>query len=97
MVVLVVNTLLGGDPLFQAAVMTMVVLPAPFVAPLFMGAAPEDERTFVVNTLSLMTLVTLRRVYRRHASSSPREPRPSPLPCDDLAGMRGRVDGCRNL
>jgi hypothetical protein len=24
-----------------------------------MGRAPEDERTFVVNTLSLMTLVTL--------------------------------------
>jgi hypothetical protein len=59
MIVLVVNTLLGGDPLFQAAVMTMVVLPAPFVAPLFMGAAPQEERTFVVNTLSLMTLVTL--------------------------------------
>jgi malate permease and related proteins len=60
LIALVVNTLLGGDHLFQAAVMTMVVLPAPFVAPLFMGAAaPEDERTFVVNTLSLMTLVTL--------------------------------------
>jgi malate permease and related proteins len=59
LVVFVVNTLLGGDRLFAAAVMTMVVLPAPFVAPLFMGAAPADERTFVVNTLSLMTLVTL--------------------------------------
>jgi malate permease and related proteins len=57
--VLVANTLLGADPLFQAAVMTMVVLPAPFVAPLFMGAAAEDQRTFVVNSLSLMTLVTL--------------------------------------
>jgi hypothetical protein len=59
LIVVVVNTLLGGDPLFQAAVMTMVVLPAPFVAPLFMGAAPQAERTFVVNSLSLMTLVTL--------------------------------------
>ena len=59
LVALVVNTLLDGDPYFQAAVMTMVVLPAPFVAPLFMGGAPEDERTFVVNALSLMTLVTL--------------------------------------
>ncbi len=59
LIALVVNTLLGGDPLFRAAVMTMFVLPAPFVAPLFMGRAPEDERTFVVNTLSLMTLVTL--------------------------------------
>ncbi len=59
LIVLVVNTLLDGDPLFRAAVMTMFVLPAPFVAPLFMGAAPEEERTFVVNSLSLMTLVTL--------------------------------------
>ncbi len=59
MIVLIVNTLFGGDPLLQAAIMTMVVLPAPFVAPLFMGAAAEDERIFVVNTLSLMTLVTL--------------------------------------
>lgn len=59
LIALVVNTLLGGDPLFRAAVMTMCVLPAPFVAPLFMGAAAEEERTFVVNSLSLMTLVTL--------------------------------------
>lgn len=59
MILLVVNTLLGGDPLFRAAVMTMVALPAPFVAPLFMGAARLEERTFVVNSLSLMTLVTL--------------------------------------
>jgi malate permease and related proteins len=59
LIVFVVNTLLGGDPLFAAAVLTMFVLPAPFVAPLFMNAAPEEERTFVVNTLSLMTLVTL--------------------------------------
>ncbi len=59
LIVLVVNTLLDGDPLFRAAVMTMFVLPAPFVAPLFMGAAPEEERTFVVNSLSLMTLFTL--------------------------------------
>ncbi len=59
LIALVVNTLLGGDPLFRVAVMTMFVLPAPFVAPLFMGNAPAEERTFVVNTLSLMTLVTL--------------------------------------
>jgi len=59
LIVSVVNTLLDGDPLFRAAVMTLFVLPAPFVAPLFMGTAPNHERTFVVNTLSLMTLVTL--------------------------------------
>lgn len=59
LIALVVNTLLGNDPLFRAAVMTMFVLPAPFVAPLYMGSAPAEERTFVVNGLSLMTLATL--------------------------------------
>lgn len=56
---LVVRPLFGGDPLLQAAVMTMFVLPPPFVIPLFMGTASQDERAFVVNTLSLATVVTL--------------------------------------
>ena len=42
-----------------AAVMTMVVLPPPFVIPLYMQRAGQDDRTYVVNTLSLSTLVTL--------------------------------------
>lgn len=59
LIALVVDRVLGGDPLFRAAVMTMFVLPPPFVAPLFMGKASEAERTFVVNSLSLATLATL--------------------------------------
>lgn len=39
--------------------MTMVVLPPPFVIPLYMQRADQDDRTYVVNTLSLSTLVTL--------------------------------------
>jgi malate permease and related proteins len=58
-VALIVDGVLRGDPLFRAAVMTMFVLPPPFVAPLFMGKASEEERTFVVNSLSLATLLTL--------------------------------------
>lgn len=56
---LVVRPLFEGDTLLQAAVMTMFVLPPPFVVPLFMGKSTDEERTFVVNTLSLATLVTL--------------------------------------
>jgi len=57
--VLVVGRVLRLDAVFQAAVMTMFILPPPFVIPLFMRTASEEERTYVVNTLSLATLVTL--------------------------------------
>jgi predicted permease len=55
----VVGRLLGLDPLFQAAVLTMVLLPPPFVIPLFMRNAGEQEVNYVVNSLTLATLVTL--------------------------------------
>jgi predicted permease len=50
---------LGLDPVFQAAVLTMLLLPPPFVIPLFMKDASERDLTFVVNTLSIATLITL--------------------------------------
>jgi malate permease and related proteins len=57
----VVSGLLQLDRYFAAAVMTMAVLPPPFVIPLFV--APDsrwaDEREYATNTLSLATLVTL--------------------------------------
>ena len=56
---LVIRPLFGADPVLQAAVMTMFVLPPPFVIPLFMTEPEGADRTFVVNTLSLATLVTL--------------------------------------
>jgi malate permease and related proteins len=56
----VIDRLLGLDRLFQAAVMTMVVLPPPFVLPLFLGSSGrEDDREYVLDTLSVATLVTL--------------------------------------
>jgi malate permease and related proteins len=59
--VVVVSGLLQLDRYFAAAVMTMAVLPPPFVIPLFV--APDsrwaDEREYATNTLSLATLVTL--------------------------------------
>ena len=57
--VLVIDRVLGLDRGFQAAVMTMVVLPPPFVIPLYMQRADQLDQTYVVNTLSLFTLVTL--------------------------------------
>jgi hypothetical protein len=56
---LVVGRLLRLDPEFQAAVMTMVILPPPFVIPLFMRGAGEGDVSYVLNSLTLATLVTL--------------------------------------
>jgi len=55
----VVGLLLDLDRTYQAAVMTMAILPPPFVIPLFMKSASDDETVYVVNTLSLFTIVTL--------------------------------------
>jgi len=54
-----IGRFLGLDPIFQAAVLTMLLLPPPFVIPLFMKDAAENDRTYVVNTLSIATLITL--------------------------------------
>jgi hypothetical protein len=62
---LIVRGLLGLDRLFGAAVMTMAILPPPFVVPLYMARAAgrdveaDPEHDYTVNTLSLATLVTL--------------------------------------
>lgn len=62
---LVIDGILGLDRLFQAAVLTMAILPPPFVIPLGMRQpAAEDEAghadlTYTVDTLSLATVATL--------------------------------------
>ncbi len=57
--ILLLQGVLHLDRSFQAALMTMMVLPPPFVTPLFMQEAQAHDREYVVNTLSLSTLVTL--------------------------------------
>lgn len=63
--IVVVDGLLGLDRLFQAAVMTMAILPPPFVVPLYMARASDHdisddpEYDYTVNTLSLATIATL--------------------------------------
>jgi hypothetical protein len=56
---LILGNLLQLDSGFKAAVMTMFILPPPFVIPLFMQGAELDDRNFVVNSLTLATVVTL--------------------------------------
>jgi predicted permease len=56
---LIISKLLGLDPIFLAAVMVMAVLPPPFVIPVFMRGANHNETIYVVNSLSLATLITL--------------------------------------
>ena len=57
----VIRGVLGLDPLFEAAVLTMAVLPPPFVIPLYLppGAVAQRDRDEVLNTLSLATIATL--------------------------------------
>lgn len=63
--IVVIDGLLGLDRLFQAAIMTMAILPPPFVVPLYMARAAgrdisdEPEYRYTVNTLSLATIATL--------------------------------------
>jgi hypothetical protein len=59
--VVVVDGLLNLDRLMGAAVMTMAVLPPPFVIPLFVPTESRwgPEMEYVTNTLSLATVATL--------------------------------------
>ncbi len=63
--VVVIEGLLGLDRLFGAAVMVMAILPPPFVVPLYMARArgrdvsDDPDHDYLVNTLSLATIVTL--------------------------------------
>lgn len=57
--VVLIDRLLQLDRDFQAAVMTMIILRPPFVIPLFIPEVDNSNRTYVVNMLSLATVVTL--------------------------------------
>ncbi len=50
---------LGLDAGFQAAVMLMFVMPAPFVIPLYLKDATQDEKAYILNTLTISTLLAL--------------------------------------
>lgn len=55
----IINHLLHLDHLFMAAVMTMFMLPPPFVIPLFIKGEDRENKTFINNVLSVHTVVTI--------------------------------------
>ncbi len=56
---LVFDGLLGLEPIYSHALFTLMVLPPPFVVPLFIPAARRDDLAYVNNVLSLSSLVSV--------------------------------------
>ena len=56
---LVIRQLLGLDRLFEAAVLMMAILPAPFVVPFYLSENNNKEKEYILNTLSLGTIFAL--------------------------------------
>ncbi len=56
---LVIRAVLGLDRTFEAAVMLMAVLPAPFVVPIYLKGEEREERDYILNTLSIGTVLAL--------------------------------------
>lgn len=50
---------LGLEPIFEAALFTLLVLPPPFIIPLYMRAELVEERHYVNNVLALYTLFSI--------------------------------------
>ncbi len=56
---LLMGRLLGTDAYAQAALFTLLILPPPFIIPLYMKPDAGDERRYVNNVLSLYTVVSI--------------------------------------
>ncbi|MFB6214339.1 MAG: AEC family transporter [Candidatus Bipolaricaulia bacterium] len=56
---LIFRGLLGFGHTFVLAFATMLILPPPFVTPIFLEPRDEEEKKFVLNTLSIHTIATL--------------------------------------
>ncbi|MBI5960540.1 MAG: hypothetical protein HY866_17505 [Chloroflexi bacterium] len=54
-----IDGLLNMDSPFQAALFTLLILPPPFIVPLYMRAGLEDERRYINNVLMLYTVFTI--------------------------------------
>jgi predicted permease len=57
--ILLYDSLLDGNPYSQAALFTLLILPPPFIIPLYMKTDVPDERRYVNNVLSLYTVVSI--------------------------------------
>lgn len=56
---LLIREVLGLEKPFEAALFTLLVLPPPFIVPLYMRAGVEDERRYINNVLMLYTVVSI--------------------------------------
>ncbi len=56
---ILVRNILGLNEYFQAAMFTLLILPPPFIIPLYMRPDLEDEKRYVNNVLTVYTLVTI--------------------------------------
>ena len=56
---LLADSMLGSNDYSQAALFTVLILPPPFIIPLYMKPGMPDERRYVNNSLSLYTLVSI--------------------------------------
>lgn len=54
-----VRNVLDLGPAFEAAVITFMLLPPPYIVPLFMPAGVKDERTYANNVLTVYTMVSI--------------------------------------
>lgn len=57
--VVLIRGLLDLDSSIEAAFFTLLILPPPFIVPLYMRAGVEDERRYINNLLTLYTIVTI--------------------------------------
>ena len=55
----VISGWLGLPPIVEAAVFTLLILPPPFIVPIFLPPERRDEITYANNVLSLYTVVSL--------------------------------------
>jgi hypothetical protein len=55
----VIRKMLQLEPAFEAAVITFLILPPPYIVPLFMRADQVDDRTYANNVLSVYTVISL--------------------------------------
>ena len=57
--VVLIRNLLGLSPVFEAAVFTLLILPPPFIIPLYTRADIGDEKRYINNVLMLYTIVSV--------------------------------------
>ena len=56
---LLIREILGMEKLFEHALFMLLILPPPFIIPLYMRSGMIEERRYINNTLTLHTVVSI--------------------------------------